>query len=150
MFILENYSFEIQLLIDIFLVSAIVVLMFLYIKLSSSKKNSQLLSKIEYLCKNLKILVEKSEESSDLIQRKVDEFRLLYDKQIAEIERKSADLNEIVNRLEKEKGVASKLYEKDKYANVKSLLSDGHSVKTISHMLKINKGEVELIHKLVK
>jgi hypothetical protein len=150
LFTLKDYFFEIQILINIFIFTAIIILVFLYLKTSASKKKNPLVEKIEYLCKNLKILIDQSERSSDIIQKKIEEFKALYDKIIVEMEKKTSDLDDIVNKLERNENISDKLKEKDKYSKIKNLLNEGHSIDEIAKMLKINKGEVELIHNIIK
>jgi predicted transcriptional regulator len=128
--------------------TGIIVLFFLYLKISSKKKNNHLVEKIEYLCKNLKVLLQESENSTDKIQGRIEDFKSLYDKNLLEIEHRIADLNDIAGKLEKSEGVKDMLEEKDHYKKIKNLLNEGHTVENISEMLKISKGEVELISKL--
>jgi len=67
LFSLKDYFFELQLIINVFVVTAVIILAFFYLKISSSKSNTRLLEKIEYLCKNLQSLVDQSENSYDNI-----------------------------------------------------------------------------------
>ncbi len=150
MFSLKDYFFEVQLILNIFIITAIAALAFLYLKLSVRKNSSQLVQKIEYLCKNLNTLVEESEKSSDIIYKKIEEFKLLYDKNIAEIEKKTADLDVVISKLEGQENIKGALDEKDKYSKIKSLIREGHDTASIAKILDITKGEVELIHNILK
>jgi predicted transcriptional regulator len=145
---LKESFFEIQLLLNILMITAIVILAFLYLKVSSAKKKNPLVEKIEYLCKNLKVLIEKSEQSSDKIQEKIEGFKILYDKNITEVEKKSSNLRDVISKLESNDNIKDKLQEKDDSVKIKNLLNEGHAVDDIAQMLKISKGEVELISKL--
>lgn len=150
MFSLKDYFFEVQFLFNIFTVSAIVILAVLYIKLAAEQKSDKLVEKIEYLCKNLKVLVEQSENSSDIIKRNIDEFKNLYDRNIAEIEKKASDIAEIMDKIERNENISDKLGDRDKYSKIKTMLNEGHSIDDIAKILKINKGEVELINNIIK
>ncbi|MFC1854999.1 hypothetical protein ACFL2A_00465 [Thermodesulfobacteriota bacterium] len=144
----KEYLFEIQLLLNIFMITAIVILAFLYLKLSSNKKKMPFIEKIEYLCKNLKVLIDESEQTSDTIQGKVDEFKSIYDKSISEIEQKLSDINAVMQKLESNEKLKGELKDKDQHSRIKILLQEGHDVDSISNMLRISKGEVELIARL--
>ncbi len=148
MFSLREYLIEIQILLDIFMITAIVILAFLYLKISVKKKQNPLVAKIEYLCKNLKVLLEESDQSSEIIQKRIDDFKCLYEKNLSEIEKRATDINEIITKLELNDNIKERFKEKDNYTKIKKMLDDGYNIDDIAKMLKISKGEVELISKL--
>lgn len=147
MFSLNEYLVEIQILIDLFLITAVVALSFLYLKLSVKKKKNPLVAKIEYLCKNLQVLLEESDQSSETIHNRIEDFKRLYERNMSEIERRATDLNEIISKLELQDNIKEQFKEKDNYIKIKGLIDEGHSIDDISRMLKINKGEIELMYK---
>jgi len=147
MFSLREYLIEIQILLDIFMITAIVILAFLYLKISVKKKDNPMVAKIEYLCKNLKVLLEESDQSSELIQGKINEFKSLYERNLTEIDKRATDINDVVSKLEVNENIKEKFKEKDNYTKIKNMLDEGHTIDDISKLLKINKGEIELIYK---
>lgn len=148
MFSLKEGFFEIQLIVNIFMATAVVILILLYLKLSAAKKKNPIIEKIEYLCKNLKVLLEESEKTSENIETKVEEFKMLYDKNIVEVENKISVLNGLIDKIESNKDISGELKELDIHKKVRNLLNEGYSVDEVCKMLKISKGEVELICKL--